>query len=380
MRNCIAVGCDLHDQSMLLMIAHNEGEPQKRSSGTHREARRKMIEYLKRCQREAGADQIVFAYEASQSGYVLYDELTAAGVECHVLAPSKMPHTAKSRRNKTDEKDGRRNLDVLRAHVWAGNELPETWVPDAETREDRALVRARVSAGEKRASCRREIRSVLKRNDVVKPAGLGKGWSQKYQAWLLGLTSVPSVLGRGERVVMASLLRQLEALQKEVEILDAEVLALSKTERYREVVAECRRLKGVGVLTAMVFLTETGDPLRFKNRRSIGNFMGLTPSSDESGEASDRKGHITHQGPWRARRVLNQAAHVRVRTDPEEKAWFGQWLAKHPKKKNIGIVAAMRRLSIRLWHAACRVARERAGLPPLPSPRRGEAPACAPGT
>jgi transposase len=371
MRNCIAVGCDLHEKNMLLMTAHNDGRPQKRSFGTDRESRQKMIAYLKQCQREAGADEVVFVYEASNQGYVLHDALRAAGIECHVLAPTNMEQSPKRRKHKTDEKDAQAALDALRSYLFGGKALPVIWVPDPQTREDRELVRARQDLGQKITGVETQIRSLLKRQDVAKPKGLGQGWTARFRAWLRGLTQPGSALGTQSRPVLASLLRQLGALEAEREALDVAVIELAQTERYRDAVRELRQEKGVGVLTAMIFLTEMGNLLRFANRRQVGNYVGLTPSSYESGEADDRKGHITHQGSWWLRRALCQAYWARLRTDLKEKARFEAWLARHGKKKMVGVVAGMRRLTVRLWHIG-RAVQERMGvLAPPPVPPKG---------
>ena len=65
---------------------------------------------------------------------------------------------------------------------------------------------------------------------------------------------------------------------------------------------------GVGVLTAMVYLTEMGDLKRFCNRRQVASYVGLVPSMMESCKSGERKGHITHQGSFRVRKVLCQAS------------------------------------------------------------------------
>ena len=61
----------------------------------------------------------------------------------------RLPKTPKDRKNKTDEKDAMKLLELLRGHVLAGNDLPDVWVPDPETRDDREIVRARLDAREK---------------------------------------------------------------------------------------------------------------------------------------------------------------------------------------------------------------------------------------
>jgi transposase len=90
MDKIMMVGCDLHDRSMLLKIAIGVASPDKRSWSNDRAGRKAMIGDLKRRAGAAGTTRIVFAYEASGLGFTLYDELTAAGIECHVLAPTLM--------------------------------------------------------------------------------------------------------------------------------------------------------------------------------------------------------------------------------------------------------------------------------------------------
>jgi len=374
MKNYILTGCDSHDKSMLLKIAHNDGAPQMRSFGSDREGRQKMTEHLKRCAKEVGGAEIVFGYEASGQGFGLYDDLKEAGIRCLVLAPTNLPRSPKSERDKTDEKDAQRVLDEIRAHVLAGKELSSVWVPDPQTRDDREVVRSRLDAAEKLSAIRIQIQSLLKRNDLRRPRGVSAPWTKPFRAWLLGLSKAPSALEAGARTALSSLLRQVEFLEEEVERLDQEVDRLSQTQRYREPVLELRKLKGVGVLTAMVFLTEMGDMARFCNRRQIGAYLGLAPTTYESGEAQDRKGHITHFGPWRVRRVLCQAFWCRMRTDAKEKAWFERWAQKHPKRKKVGVVAGMRRLGVRMWHRAFEAQQRQPHLfPPSVPPKGGDA-------
>jgi len=171
--------------------------------------------------------------------------------------------------------------------------------------------------------------------------------------WLKRLTEPESELPCGARVALASLLRQIDALEQEVKEVDKAVKALAESDRYRAAAdALVQKLTGVAVLSAMVFLTELGDLRRFANRKKVGAFMGVVPSSNESGESGDRKGHITRQGPARLRKVLCQGAWSRVSFDPDESKVHARIVEKNPKKKKIATVACMRRLGIRMWHIA----------------------------
>ena len=350
MKEHIMVGCDLHDKNMLLKIAVGRGKADKRLFGNTLGGRRAMVADLKKRSASAGGAEVIFAYEASCQGFGLYDEVTEAGHECHVLAPTLIARSVRHRRSKTDEKDADRILEILRAHVLAGIDLPSVWVPDLQTREDREVVRARLDVADKLARLKAQVRMLLKRNGVRKPSKLGKGWTGAYGAWLLGLTAARSELSHGARVGLASLLRQMRAVEEEIQSLGMEVAALSRKPRYAKPAFMMTLEKGVGQLTAMVFLTEMGDLSRFSNRKQVGCFLGLAPSANESGETSDRKGHITHQGPYRVRKVLCQAVWARVRTDLAAAEAYDRIVSRNPKHKKIAVVAMMRRLAVRLWH------------------------------
>jgi transposase len=352
MRQVIMVACDLHMKTMVLKIAEGRNSPERRVLDNTPAGRLALLAQLR--QRAAAADaEIVFAYEASSLGFGLYDELGAAGIRCHVLAPSKMVRSSKQKKIKNDDRDAEWILETLRGHVLAGNALPEVWVPDAATRDDRELVRSRVDAAQKLAVTKTQIKGLLKRVYLDRPSGLGKGWTKRLLAWLRGLTGDDSPLGCGARAGLASLLRQLVFLDREVRQLDDHLYKLATTPRYARQFYALFRLHGVGVVTAMVYLTELGDVTRFRNRRQLGAYLGLVPSSHESGASSDRKGHITRQGPSRVRHVLCQAAWVCVRRDPREKAAFERVVARNRKHRKIAVVASMRRLAVRMWHAAC---------------------------
>jgi transposase len=350
MAEYIMVACDLHDETMLLKVAQGRGAAEKRVVENSVSGRRQMILDLKRRAKACPGAKVVFAYEASSQGFGLCDELTEAGIVCHVLAPTKIARSAQHRRRKTDERDADRILDILRGHLLGGNELPSVWVPDAQTLEDREILRGRLDVGEKLTVLKTQVRTLLKRNSIPKPAGLSKNWTGAFESWLRGLAGARSPLTHGAKAALRSLLRQRAALEEERAQFDQEIAALAQTSRYAHPARAMTPLHGVGLFTAMVFLTEMGDLGRFANRKQVGAYLGLAPSSDESGKDTDHKGHITHQGPWRVRRVLCQATWSRVRTDPHEKAVYERLVRKNPKHKKIAVVAAMRRLAVVLWH------------------------------
>lgn len=351
----IMVACDLHDKTMVLKLAVGTERPEKMNMANTSSGRQKLIAELRRRAAALGGAKVMFAYEASGLGFGLYDELSAAGIDCYVLAPTKMSRSVQHDSNKTDDRDANQILEVLRGHVLAGNTLPQVWIPDHQTRDDRELLRTRLDVADKITRLKAQVQTLLKRNHTCRPEGLGDGWTVAFRAWLAQLTKAQGGWRSGVREALASLLRQMVALEKELKRLNKAVLELASAKRYAATVDRMvLELKGVGYLTALVFLTEVGDLARFANRRQIAAYLGLAPSAHESGKRNDAKGHITHQGPSRVRKLLCQAVWCRVRTDPDEAVVYARLVAKNPKHKKIAIVAGMRRLAIRMWHSGQR--------------------------
>jgi len=358
----IMCGVDMHDNTLVCRVAvDREAGVTGRYRNTHA-GRQRLFAYLKRMARTRGCGRIAVAYEASSQGFGLYDDCRDAGIVCFILAPTKMRKSKKDRKKKNDEHDAQLILEVLRGHMLAGNALPSIWIPDDATRVDRETVRARLDVGHKVTGVKTQVQTLLKMRRLRKPEEVGDSWTHPHRRWLASLCA-----GKASWPALATLLRQLAALEKEIVVLDRAVAKLSQTPRYRETACELvKELKGVGLLTAMVFLTEMGDLSRFSNRRQVGAYLGLVPSSHDSGE-TDRKGHITREGSSRLRRVLCQATWSRVRHDAEESAVYDRLVRRNPKHKKIAVVAVMRRLSIVMWHIGL-AAQQRAGLFPARQP------------
>jgi transposase len=346
------VGCDLHDRSMLLKFALGKEEPQQKSFRNDQPGREAMIKFLFEFARSRRSARIVFVYEASGQGYGLHDLLTDQGIECHVLSPTHLPKTAKGKRNKTDAKDAQMLFEQARGYVLAGNQLPIVWTPPQALRDDRELVRARLETAEACTRVKLQVFSLLKRYGLPLPTWFqtSRTWSRRFVCWLKQEQS--EQLAEVVRPVLCALVERFEALHQQLTDLDRHLRHLAKTERYRVASEKLRELPGVGLLTAMNYLTEMGDLTRFHNRRQVAAYLGLCPSSFESGQADDRKGHITRQGPSRVRKVLCQAAWAAIRTDTATRATWERIKRGSSRRSKKAVVAVMRKLGIQMWHRA----------------------------
>jgi len=346
MKETIIGGIDMHDNSLVCRVAVGRGEAETKRYSNSESGRGRCFKDLAAKAAQYGGADIVVAYEASTQGFCFYDDCRDNGIECFILAPTKMRKSKKDMKKKNDENDAQLILETLRGYVLAGNKLPAIWIADDETRADRQTVRARLDLGFKLTGVKTQVRTLLKGNRLSKPDGMGSSWTKPYRSWLKSLC-----MDRASWPALATLMRQIDSLEREIKIVNEQIETLSLTPRYEAASrALVEQITGVGLLTAMVFLTEMGDLSRFANRQKVGAFLGLVPTSNESGESSDRKGHITREGSARLRRVLCQATWARVRLDPGESTVYKRNVSRNLKRKKIAVVASMRRLGILMWH------------------------------
>jgi len=361
MSNVIMIGCDLHDRNMLLRYALGTSEPQQLAYDNDACGRQRMIARLKSLAQKNNAERIVFAYEASGLGHGLSDQLHDEGIECYVLSPTHLPKTPKSARLKTDAKDAQMLLEQLRGFVLAGNQLPVVWTPPQRLRDDRELVRARVDVADELTRVKLKVTTLFKAREIKITSPTKCRWTKAFIAWIRD-DVIPS-LDLAVGVKLKLLLDRFEMYRKEQAELDRALSKLSKEPRYKVPNAELRKLPGVGQLVAMTFLTEMGDLNRFDNRRQVAAYLGLCPSSNESGQKNDRKGRITRQGPARLRKMLCQAAWVSVIRCEDAAAEYHRIKQNQRSRSKKALVAMMRKLGIKMWHRAlaCGVSSELEG-------------------
>ena len=132
------VGLDVHKESIVVAVAEGGLRGEVREYGRIANT----TAALDRLMRKLGGDgvRLRFCYEAGPCGYGIQRQLSAAGHECVVVAPSLIPKRAGDR-VKTDRRDA---ASLARLH--RAGELTAVWVPDAGHEAMRDLVRARLDA------------------------------------------------------------------------------------------------------------------------------------------------------------------------------------------------------------------------------------------
>ena len=235
-----------------------------------------------------------FCYEAGPCGYGIQRQLTAAGHECVVVAPSLIPRKP-GERIKTDRRDA---SNLARLH--RAGELTSVWVPDPAHEALRDLARGRLAAVRALRQARQQLSGFLVRHGrhYNRPA-----WTLMHRRWLAGLRFEHEI----HHVVLEDLIATVEAATERRDRLTRQIEMALPGWSLAPVVRALQALRGIALVTAATIIAELGDLTRFANPRHLMAYLGLVPSEQSSGQRR-RQGGITKAGNGAARRLLIEAA------------------------------------------------------------------------
>jgi transposase len=139
----------------------------------------------------------------------------------------------------------------------------------------------------------------------------GTHWSKRFNEWLSSI-DMTEQSGKNSLDAFISITQNLRASILKV---TRQIHELSKTECYSSQIILLRSVPGIGLLTAMIILTELETITRFESFDKLCGFIGLVPSTHSSGE-NDIVGGITPRGHSVLRSSIIESAWVAVRNDP----------------------------------------------------------------
>ncbi len=234
------------------------------------------------------------AYEAGPTGFGLYRLLMSAGIECVVVAPSKLQRPVGDR-VKTDARDALHLARLL--HL---GEVVAVTVPSVEEETARDLVRAREDTRQDLMGARHRLSKLLLRHGHVYSGGVA--WTAKHDVWV-----------RGHRAGDVAFTTAFDACYEAVaqtsarrDRLDTAIGQMAAVSQFTPMVNRLGCLHGISALTGFALAVEISDWDRFTGN-TIGAFLGLVPSEYSSGQ-SRVQGGITKTGNSHARRLLVEAA------------------------------------------------------------------------
>jgi transposase len=305
------------------------------------------------------------AYEAGPTGFGLYRHLSAAGIRCEVVAPSKL-HKPAGDRVKTDAKDAVHLARLLRL-----DEIVPVAIPTVDQEAARDLVRAREDCRADLMRARHRLSKLLLRHGIVYYDG--RAWTGKHDTWLRQ-EALPRLTSKATRLTFDSDYETVLLTKARRDRLDAAIEQMAADSEFTAVVRRLGCLRGIGTLTGFALAVEVGDWHRFTGA-TIGSFVGMIPSEHSSGQ-SRAQGAITKTGNGHARRLLVEAAWhhrprytisktirdrwelapvaARIRGDEGNRRLHQRWarFIDRRKKHNVANVAIARELAGWCWSLA----------------------------
>lgn len=233
--------------------------------------------------------------------------------------------------NKTDKNDAKGIADAMRC-----NHYKEVCLRDDVANSVGILLKSRTTLVQTRTTVKNTVRGYLKNYGLR----LGQVSHQKFPKTVrehyedLFPESIKGI---------ESLLKSYETLNKEITVLDNELKEICKQD---EEVQLLMTAPGVGMIVALTYKTDLGDPSRFKNSESVGAYYGMTPRQYSSGEII-KQGKISRCGSKEVRYLLAEAGVViltRSKTWSPLKAWGLKLMKKYGLKK--ASMAVGRKLSV----------------------------------
>jgi transposase len=263
--------------------------------------------------------------------------LKAMGLPVVCLDARHAQATMSGQVNKTDKNDAYGLAQIVKAGWYR-----EVGVKSLDSHIIRSMLGARAQRVGMRVEVTNQIRGILKTFGIVLSRRTGEPFERL----------VNEACGEGEHMLnhtVRSLLCVYSGLKEQIRHMDRELMECAR----KSVV--CRQLMtipGVGVLTALAFVTAIDDPAKFAKSRSVGAYFGLTPRCYQSGEIDQNRG-ISKCGDDLVRTYLFEAAGTlltRVEKWSALKAW-GLRLAKRNglKKAKIAVARKLAVIMHRMW-------------------------------
>lgn len=278
------------------------------------------------------------AYEAGFSGFWTHYQLLELGINSIVVNAADVPTTGKEKIQKDDSRDSRKIARCLK-----NGELIPIYVPSLVTLGNRTLVRHRQTVSKDLARVKCRIKSFLNFTGIVIPEEFkGNNWSRKFVQWLKDLE-----LNSSSRLSLNGHLSIYHNLHQEKANIKKQIKLLAESPAYKEDVELLLSIPGIGLITAMIILTELENMERFRSFDKLCSFIGLVPSTRSSGE-NERVGDITPRGHRILRTAIMESSWKAVAGDPALGLCYNK-LCKRMKSQK-AIIRIAKKLMSRIRH------------------------------
>jgi transposase len=264
-------------------------------------------------------------YEASCGYGHLHDHLQKIASRVAVAHPGHLRLIFRSKR-KNDRVDAQKLAKLLYL-----DEVPGVYVPAIDIRDWRAMIEQRTRTVHKRVRTKNNIRALLRAVGLAPGPRIKKLWTKAGRLWLHQLDELTD----NDRFRLDMLVDELEHFDQQIKRIESHLQRISQKHPGVDLLLTT---PGVGQRTAEAMVACIDRPSRFTHNKTIGAYLGLVPSQDQSG-STNRLGHITRQGPATLRKLLTEAAWQGIRQSPDIRRYYERICRGDDGRKKIAIVA-----------------------------------------
>jgi transposase len=261
-------------------------------------------------------------------------EVLAPYVDRVVIANPKQVRLIAHAKIKTDAIDA-----AVLAKLYASGFLPEVWIPEEATLALRRQVARRTQLIRQRVRLKNHIQAILHAH-LIPPCPHGNLTGISGRKWI-----VAQRLPDDERAAIDRHLAQIDLIEGSLRDVEADIARATMSD---PVIQRLMTLPGVDMAVASGVAAAIGAVRRFGDPTKLVGYLGLNPSTHQSGEGPVYHGRITKQGRGQARGMLVEAAWAAGRSPGPLRAFFQRVAAK--RGKPIAAVATARKLAMIIWH------------------------------
>lgn len=240
--------------------------------------------------------EFVCGYEAGCLGYSTYKDLTKAGINCVIMAPSTMAVQKGGKKVKNDRRDAR-----VIAQCLAYQTYKEVYVLSEHDEAVRGYLRMRDSHNKALKRIKQQIIAFCTGHGLFSPTK--SNWTVAHLKWLKDLKFNDPV----EQEILNEYLSSLTFLSDKIKSMDVRIEELASEKQYCENVKKLRCIKGIETNVALTLLAEIGDFNRFSKPTDFAAYLGLILGEQSSGDKVRGTG-ITKAGNSTLRRKLTESA------------------------------------------------------------------------
>ena len=257
-----------------------------------------------------------------------------------VVANPRLREGSKRRKRKNDRIDANKLARLGRVDPQSLHPMQHR---SPEVRQDLATLRARDALVAARTELINATRGLVKSMGARLPKCSSPSFAQK----------VEEAVAAEIQEALLPLVRMTAALSDSIQRYDEKIEKLGR-EKYGHTTL-LRQVKGVGPITALAYVLTLENPERFAKSRDVGQYLGLVPKQEDSGESQPQLG-ISKAGDTMVRRLLvGSAQYILGPFGPDtDLRRYGLRLCERGGKnaKKRAAVAVARKLAVllhRLW-------------------------------